>query len=194
VQGARTFAAAPPHFTPWAGYRTSNNRVDTKVSGKVNDDPREEECWKNNHTITATEEWGTMKGRFPVIPPLTKIVKIKNSVCNLFVLKLETSRGNWKDKTEEQRPSAKEADFNLTWQKPIRTDPKPGSAVTVEHMILFAHTAMATLCHSICMVEILQHHFVTVKLQKTRCFPAQVEFVGVDVTKEGSELTSGVEA
>jgi hypothetical protein len=36
------------------------------------------------------------------------------------------------------------------------------------------------------MAEILQHYRVTIKLRKTRFFPARAEFVGVDVTKEGN--------
>jgi hypothetical protein len=36
------------------------------------------------------------------------------------------------------------------------------------------------------MIEILQHHRVTIKLQKTRLFPPQAEFIGVDITKEGN--------
>jgi hypothetical protein len=36
------------------------------------------------------------------------------------------------------------------------------------------------------MVEVLQHHRVTIKLRKTRFFPARAEFVGVDITKEGN--------
>jgi hypothetical protein len=99
VQGARIFAATPPDFTPRAHCRAGNTQNDTKVAGNINDDPRND-CWKNKHTDAATEEWGRIKGTFPVVPPLMEIVKIKNSVCDLFVSKLEASRGNWKDKTE----------------------------------------------------------------------------------------------
>jgi hypothetical protein len=72
VQGARIFAATPPDFTPRAHCRAGNTQNDTKVAGNINDDPRND-CWKNKHTDAATEEWGRIKGRFPVVPPLMEI-------------------------------------------------------------------------------------------------------------------------
>ena len=75
----------------------------------------------------------------------------------------------------------KEAPFSPTWQKPGEFDPRPGSAVIVDDIILFAHTASALLYYFICMIEILQHHRVTIKLRKTRFFPPRAEFVGVDI-------------
>ena len=89
----------------------------------------------------------------------------------------------------ENKPSllsSKSAPFEPAWQKPLDTDPKPGSAVIVDDIILFAHTATILLFYFICMVEVLQHHRVTIKLRKMRFFPARAEFVGVDITKEGN--------
>ena len=56
----------------------------------------------------------------------------------------------------------------------------------VDDIILFAQTATALLYYFICMIEVLQHHRVTVKLRKTRFFPPRAEFVGVDITKDGN--------
>jgi hypothetical protein len=80
----------------------------------------------------------------------------------------------------------KSQDFEAIWEKPTSRDPKPGSAVIVDDIILSAHTATALLYYFICMVEVLQHHRVTAKLRKTRFFPPRAEFVSVDITKEGN--------
>ena len=93
--------------------------------------------------------------------------------------KMETAfaevQEKWKAGAKEVKelPPAKEADFDPTWQKPNETDPKPGSAVIIDDIILFAHTVTAILYYFICMVEILQHHRVTIKLRKTKFFPAR---------------------
>ena len=63
--------------------------------------------------------------------------------------------------------------FEPKWERPLETDPKPGSAVIVDDIILFAHTSTILLMHFICMVEVSQHHRATVKLRKTRFFPAR---------------------
>jgi hypothetical protein len=64
--------------------------------------------------------------------------------------------------------------------------PKPGSAVIVDDIILFAKTAAVLLTYFKCVIEILQHYRVTVKLRKTRFFPKRAEFVGVDIMTEGN--------
>jgi hypothetical protein len=88
-------------------------------------------------------------------------------------------------KDTKQLPRMKEADFE-PFQKPNKRDPKPGSAVIVDDIILFAHSATAMLFYFICMIEIFQHYQATIKLRKTRLFPAPAEFVGADVTKDGN--------
>jgi hypothetical protein len=60
-------------------------------------DPRDA-CWKDNHAVIQNEEWGTLLGNFPVIAPITKQVKIKNSINTSFIYRVETARGDWKDK------------------------------------------------------------------------------------------------
>jgi hypothetical protein len=86
----------------------------------------------------------------------------------------------------EELPHRKETPFLPTWQKPGEFEPAPGSAVTVDDIILFAHTATALIYYFMCMIEIFQHHRVTIKLRKTRFFPPRAEFVGADITKEGN--------
>jgi hypothetical protein len=106
---------------------------------------------------------------------------------------MEKSIADFKEKrkqgTVEELPTRKEAEFDPIGERPTKPtvrDPKPGSAVIEDDIILFGHTATAILCYFICMVEVLQHHRVTIKLRKTRFFPPRAEFVGVDITKEGN--------
>ena len=69
-----------------------------------------------------------------------------------------------------------------------KTTSKPGSAVIVDDVILYAKTLWQLLFYFTCVLSVLQHHRVTVKLLKTRLLPKQAEFVGVDVMKEGNAL------
>jgi hypothetical protein len=54
-------------------YRSRSSASDTKgshFSERENDDPHpRDEYWKNNHAVNAEEEWGTIRGKFPVVPP-----------------------------------------------------------------------------------------------------------------------------
>lgn len=72
------------------------------------------------------------------------------------------------EKEEETGNGTKKRDkaekIETTWQKPNEKDPKPGSAVIVDDIILFAHTATSLLQYFICMVEVFQHYRVTIKL------------------------------
>jgi hypothetical protein len=58
--------------------------------------------WKNNHIIVNTlQEWGSLKGPFPNLAPITAAVKIKHSTHNVFTGKMTSSTaGDWTDKTE----------------------------------------------------------------------------------------------
>ncbi len=98
----------------------------------------------------------------------------------------EKERESNPEQAQTGKEIAEEAPFDPTWQKPGEHEPVPGSAVIVDDIILFAHTATALLYYFICMIEILQHHRVTIKLRKTRFFPARAEFVGVDISKDGN--------
>jgi hypothetical protein len=96
------FAATPPEFGNRTRTRSSNSRdtrFDTRTDTKSSGDARTN-YWKNNHAVLVQEEWGTIRAKFPVIPPITEIVNIKNSVYNSFVTKVESARGDWKDRTE----------------------------------------------------------------------------------------------
>jgi hypothetical protein len=72
-------------------------------------------------------------------------------------------------------------------QQRHKTTSNPGSAVIVDDVILFAKTLWQLLFYFTCVLSVLQHHRVTVKLRKTRLLPKRAEFVGVDVTKEGNK-------
>jgi hypothetical protein len=62
----------------------------------------------------------------------------------------------------------------------------PGSAVIVDDVILFASSPLQLLFYFTCVLEVLQHHRVTVKLKKTRFLPTRAEFVGVDILRDGN--------
>ena len=67
-----------------------------------------------------------------------------------------------------------------------QTTSKLGSAVIIDDVILFAKTLWKLLFYFTCVLMVLQHHRVTVKLLKTRLLPKRAEFVGVNVMKEGN--------
>ena len=96
------FAATPPDFGNRTHARSNNSRdtrFDTRADTKSTGDVRTT-YWKNNHAVLAQEDWGSIRANFPVIPPITEIVNVKNSVCDSFVSKLASARGDWKDRTE----------------------------------------------------------------------------------------------
>jgi hypothetical protein len=67
---------------------------------------------------------------------------------------------------------------------------KPGSAVIVDDIILFAKSALLLFVYFICILDVLEHHRVTLKLKKARFLPTRAEFVGIDVLKEGNSPAS----
>jgi hypothetical protein len=102
VEGGMAFAAVPPDFNNRMRTRSSSNRDDTKGSrfqNKGDESPRDR-YWKNNHPVSETVTWGTIQGNFPIIPPITEIVAIKNAVYNSFVSKVEETGTKWKDRSE----------------------------------------------------------------------------------------------
>jgi hypothetical protein len=98
-----------------------------------------------------------------------------------------------KKKSKEQR-KGKDQELNTVddWQKNYKAKTRqtntsePGSAVIVDDIILFATTAAILLTYFRCVIEVLKHYRVTVKLRKTRFFPKRAEFVGVDIMTEGN--------
>jgi hypothetical protein len=99
------FAAAPPEFVadivPRPRTRANcNDSQGSRFRNHDDDDPRDR-YWKKNHTVNSKEKWGTLRGLFPhITPSITELVKIKNTIYNLFIAKVVTARGDWKDKTE----------------------------------------------------------------------------------------------
>jgi hypothetical protein len=88
--------------------------------------------------------------------------------------------------TSQQEPLTQdELDWEPKWDR-SETANKPGSAVIVDDILLFARTAAALLYYLVCVLEMLQHHRVTVKLRKTRFLPSRAEFVGIDILKDGN--------
>jgi hypothetical protein len=78
-----------------------------------------------------------------------------------------------------------ELDWEPKWDRPEKAS-KPGSAVIVDDILLFARTAAALLYYLVCVLETLQHYRVTVKLRKTRFLPSRAEFVGIDILQDGN--------
>jgi hypothetical protein len=50
--------------------------------------------------MTTIKEWGSMKGPFPTLAPISKDVKVKHSIYELFTRKMDTTAGDWTDKLE----------------------------------------------------------------------------------------------
>ena len=94
-----TFAATPPDFVARRN-RTSDPRTARNQRFDSRDEDPRNSYWKNNHCVNLQREWGTIRGQFPVLPPITELKKIKNTIFNLFTKKLTTATGEWKDKTE----------------------------------------------------------------------------------------------
>lgn len=63
---------------------------------------------------------------------------------------------------------------------------KPGSAVIVDDVILYARNVPTLIAYTLAMLEMFVVYRVTIKLRKTRFLPARAEFVGVDVTASGN--------
>jgi hypothetical protein len=133
------FATTPPDFNGGTGnrsYRTrsSNNRTgDTQSSRFRNqqeyNDPREK-YWKNNHSVSKHEDWGSLVGQFPTIAPIGEHVTVKNAIFNTLAERVEINSGNWPDKTEffmgkfeDIVPAAKlQANMAIEQLDDIRTD------------------------------------------------------------------------
>lgn len=64
--------------------------------------------------------------------------------------------------------------------------PDPRSAVIVDDIILSARDPNTLINFLVCVLKILQHHRVTVKLKKCRFLPSTAEFVGLDIHREGN--------
>ena len=67
-----------------------------------------------------------------------------------------------------------------------KEEPMLKSAVIVDDIILAAVDPHTLLFYFSCVLEVLQHHRVTVNLRKSRFFPKRAEFVGVDVLPSGN--------
>jgi hypothetical protein len=107
-----------------------------------------------------------------------------------------SGKKNRKDKHKKAKEEKEGIDEDLdmvdNWKRQreetnrLVNTPKPGSAVIVDDIILFAKTAAILLTYFKCVIEILKQYRVTVKLRKTRFLPKRAEFVGVDIMKEGN--------
>ena len=119
-----TFAAIPPDYNGngnhgnhgnnghgTRAYRTrssirTEDRSDIKRSRFANDqnqryyDDPQERYWKNNHSVSEHEIWGTVVGQFPVIAPIGENVSVKNATFNALTERAEHNAGSWPDKTD----------------------------------------------------------------------------------------------
>ena len=91
-----------------------------------------------------------------------------------------THRKENEDQNENWNPEKTEP----SWTR--EDEPTPRSAVIVDDVILAAVNAPTLLYYYTCVLSILQHYRVTVKLRKSRFFPRRAEFVGLDVLREGN--------
>jgi hypothetical protein len=105
--GAMTFAATPPDYNGNRSYRTrssirTGDRSDTRQASQGSrfsyDDPREK-YWKNNHSVSHHEDWGTVIGQFPTLAQISENVTMKNAIFNTLAERVENNTGTWADKT-----------------------------------------------------------------------------------------------
>ena len=109
IGGAMTFAATPPDYNGNRSrtYRSSirtGDRSDTPQGSRfrnqrIYDDPREK-YWKNNHSVSKHEDWGSVVGQFPTIAPISEDVTMKNAIFNTLTERVAANTGTWIDKTE----------------------------------------------------------------------------------------------
>ena len=99
VGGARAFATTAPDFASDVAHRTRTRTTRSDTSRFDTASPRLR-YWNNNHVVNAVKEWGSLKGPFPVLAPITEVVKIKHAIYDTFTRKMVSTTGNWTDKTE----------------------------------------------------------------------------------------------
>ncbi len=105
VGGARAFAATAPDFVSDVATRTrarTNRTGDTQGSRFRTVDTTDSrlQCWQNNHVVNHMKKWGSLKGPFPVLAPITELVKIKHAIYDAFTRKMIATTGDWTDKIE----------------------------------------------------------------------------------------------
>ncbi len=105
VGGARAFAATAPDFVSDVATRTrarANRTGDTQGSRFRTVDTTDSrlQCWQNNHVVNHMKKWGSLKGPFPVLAPVTELVKIKHAIYDAFTRKMIATTGDWTDKIE----------------------------------------------------------------------------------------------
>ena len=66
----------------------------------------------------------------------------------------------------------------------------PGSAVIVDDLLIYARSPIVLLAYFISILRVLQHHWVAIKLRKTRFLPSSAEFVGLDLLPHGNSPAS----
>ena len=82
--GPRAFAATAPDFVSdlvSSRTRTRTNRTGDTQASRIDTASPRLRYWKNNHVVTEMKDWGSLKGAFPVLAPITEIIKIKHSIC-----------------------------------------------------------------------------------------------------------------
>ena len=106
-----TFAAIPPDYNGNRSYRTRSSIRTGEHSDvpqgsrfrnnnqRVYEDPHEK-YWKNNHSVSKHEDWGSLVGQFPTIAPIGEHVTRKNAIFNTLTERVETNSGTWTDKTD----------------------------------------------------------------------------------------------
>ena len=66
----------------------------------------------------------------------------------------------------------------------------PGSAIIVDDLLAYAKNPLVLLAYYMCILHVLQHHRVSIKLRKTRFLPCSAEFVGQDLLPHGNAPAS----
>jgi hypothetical protein len=86
VGGARAFAAATaPDFVSdiASRTRTPTTRSSDTQGSRFHTSDTTSPClqhWNNNHVVNKMKGWGSLKGPFPHLAPITEIVKLKRAI------------------------------------------------------------------------------------------------------------------
>jgi hypothetical protein len=72
----------------------------------------------------------------------------------------------------------------------LRSREKPGSSIIIDDLLVFAHTPLMLMAYFTAILQVFEHHRVSIKLRKTRFLPARAEFVGLDLLPEGNSPAS----
>ena len=105
----------------------------------------------------------------------------------VFVAMMDVLQAKWNKIASERQLKAYTAIRNK--DTPANLVPAYGSKVIVDDVLLYAETENELLQYFRIVLEVLQHHSVTIKLNKCKFFLPTMDFVGVELNAMGNSPT-----